>query len=115
MDGLKGLGLRLKLNFFRICHVAYQIKADDAGSNMVANSLPSDSPSIQGMGSKGQTISFSESSPVAYQIKADEAGSNMVANILPTDTTSTHTHIWPKGQTISFSESSHVAYQIKGN
>ena len=29
-------------------------------------------------GSKGQTISFSESSHVAYQIKADDAGSNMV-------------------------------------
>ena len=42
----------------------------------------------QGVGSKGQTLSFSESSHVAYQIKADDAGSNMVANILPTDTPS---------------------------
>ena len=42
------------------CHVAYQIKADDAGSNMVANILPTDTPSTQGVGSKGQTISFSE-------------------------------------------------------
>ena len=56
---------------------------------MVANILPTDSPSTQGVGSKGQTISFSESSHVAYQIKADNAGSNMVANILPTDTPST--------------------------
>ena len=56
---------------------------------MVANILPTDTPSIQGVGSKGQTISFSESSHVAYQIKADDAGSNMVANILPTDTPST--------------------------
>ena len=55
---------------------------------MVANILPTDTPSTQGMGSKGQTISFSESSHVAYQIKADDAGSNMVANILPTDTPS---------------------------
>ena len=53
---------------------------------MVANILPTDTPSIQGVGSKGQTISFSESSHSAYQIKADDAGSNMVANILPTDT-----------------------------
>ena len=67
-------------------HVAYQIKADDTGSNMVANILPTDTPSTQGVGSKGQTIYFSESSHVAYQIKADDAGSNMVANILPTDT-----------------------------
>ena len=53
---------------------------------MVANILPTDTPSAQGVGSKGQTISFFESSPVAHQIKADDAGSNMVANILPTDT-----------------------------
>ena len=39
-------------------HVAYQIKADDAGSNMVANILPTDTPSTQGVGSKSQTIFF---------------------------------------------------------
>ena len=55
---------------------------------MVANILPTDTPSTQGVGSKGQTIYFSESSHVAYQIKADDADSNMVANILPTDTPS---------------------------
>ena len=53
---------------------------------MVANFLPTDTPSTQGMGSKDQTIYFSESTHVAYQIKADNAGSNMVANILPSDT-----------------------------
>ena len=81
---------------------------------MVANILPTDTSSTQGVGSKGQTISFSESSHVAYQIKADDAGSNMVANILPTDTPSTQG--W--GQKVKlyiFSESSHVAYPIKGN
>ena len=81
---------------------------------MVANILPTDTPSTQGVGSKGQTIYFSESSHVAYQIKADDAGSNMVANILPTDTP-----FDPRGgvkrSIISFTESSHVAYQIKGN
>ena len=55
---------------------------------MVANILPTATPSTQGVGSKGQTISFTESSHVAYQIKADDAGSNMVANSLPTDTPS---------------------------
>ena len=53
---------------------------------MVANILPTDTPLTQGVGSKGQTIYFSESSHVAYQIKADDASSNMVANILHTDT-----------------------------
>ena len=52
-------------------HVAYQIKADDAGSNMVANILPTDTPSTQGVGSKGQIISFPETSYFAYQIKGN--------------------------------------------
>ena len=81
---------------------------------MVANILPIDTPLTQGVGSKGQTISFSESSHVAYQIKADDPCINMVANILPTDTPLTQ-GVGSKGQTISFTESSHVAYQIKGN
>ena len=110
MGGLKGRARGQNLTFSEYG----QIKADDAGSNMVANILPTDIPLTQGVGSKGQTIYFSESSHVAYQIKADDAGSNMVANILPTDTPSTQ-GVWSKGQTISFSESSRVAYQIKGN
>ena len=83
---------------------------------MVANISPTDTPSTQGVGSKGQTISFSESSHFAYQIKADDAGSNKVANILPTDTPLAQ-GMGSKGQTIHFTESSHVAYhcQIKGN
>ena len=81
---------------------------------MVANTLPTDTASTQGMGSKGQIISVSESSHVAYQIKADDVGSNMAANILPTDTTSAQ-GVGSNGQTISFSERSHVAYQVKGN
>ena len=56
---------------------------------MVANILPTDTPLTQGVGLKGQTINFSESSHVVYQIKAEGTGSNMVANILPTDTPST--------------------------
>ena len=100
MGGLRGWGRGQNKVFSEYGHVAYQIKADDAGNIMVANFLPTDTSSTQGVGSKGQTLSFSESSHVAYKkIKADDAGSNMVANILPT----------------SFSESSHVAYQIKGN
>ena len=65
------------------------------------NILPTDTPSTQGVASKGQTIYFSESSHVAYQIKADDAGCNMVANILPTNTPSTK-GVGSKGQTISF-------------
>ena len=81
---------------------------------MVANILPTDTPSTQGVGSKGQTIYCSESSHVAYQIKADDAGSSRVVNILPTDTPLTQ-GVGSKDQTIPFTESSHVAYQIKGN
>ena len=68
---------------------------------MVANILPTDTPSTQGVGSKGQTLSFSETSHVAYQIKADNAGSNMVANIVLTDTPLTQ-GVGSKGQTIFF-------------
>ena len=64
---------------------------------MEANILPTDKPSTQGVGSKGQTLSFSESSHVAYQ-KAYDAGSNMVANILPTYTPLTQ-GVGSKGQT----------------
>ena len=39
---------------------------------MIANILPTDTPSTQGVGSKGQTISCPESSHVAYQIKRIE-------------------------------------------
>ena len=81
---------------------------------MVANILPTDTPSTQEVGPKGQTIYFSESSHVAYQIKADDAGRKMVAYILPTDTPLTQ-GVGSKGQTISLTESSNVAYQIKGN
>ena len=65
-----GGGAKAKMKLFsEYGHVAYQIKADEAGSNMVANILPTDTASTQGVGSKGQTISFSESSHVTYQIK----------------------------------------------
>ena len=80
---------------------------------MVANILPTYTPSTQGVGSKGQTLSFSESSHVAYQIKADEAGSNMVENILPTDTPSTQ-GMGPKGQTISFLKVVMLHIKLKG-
>ena len=74
---------------------------------MVANILPTDTPSTQGVGSKGQTISFSESSHVAYQIKAENAGSNKYFAHRHTSTQG----VGSKGQTISF----YVTYQIKGN
>ena len=69
MGGLKGWGRGQNLTFSEYGHVAYQNKADDAGSNMAANILPTDTPLTQGVGSKGQTIYLSESSHVAYQIK----------------------------------------------
>ena len=53
-----GWGPRPKLNFSEYGHVTYQIKADDAGSIMVANILPTDTPLTQGVGSKRQIIYF---------------------------------------------------------
>ena len=43
------MGLRPKLNYG---HVVYQIKANDTCSNMVANVLPTDTPSTWGWGQK---------------------------------------------------------------
>ena len=80
---------------------------------MVANILPTDTPSTQGVGSKGQTIYFSESSHVAYQIKADDTGSNMVANILPTDTPLTQ-GVGSKGQTIFLLKVVMLHIKLKG-
>ena len=77
-----GGGGEAKIKLFQNMVMLHINKAEDAGSNMVANILPTDTPLTQVVGSKGQTIYFSESSHVA----ADDAGSNMVANILPTDT-----------------------------
>ena len=63
----QGVGSKGQITYFsESSHVAYQMKADEAGSNMVAKILPTDIPSTQGLGSKGQTISFSESNHVAY-------------------------------------------------
>ena len=104
------MGPRPKLNFFQ--NMAYQIKADDAGSNMIANILPTDTTLTQGVGSKGQTISFTESSHVAYQIKgklSTEHHESKCAVI-------THTNDpWGgvKGSFLFFSKSDHVAYQSK--
>ena len=49
-------------------HVAYQSKADDACSNIVASILPTDTPSTRGWAQKVKPF-ISESSHVAYQIK----------------------------------------------
>ena len=56
---------------------------------MVPNILPTDTFSTKGVGSKGQTISFSESSHVAYQIKENLAQSTMKANMLSLHTPTT--------------------------
>ena len=81
---------------------------------MVANILPTDTPSTQGVGSKGQTIYFSESSHIAYQIKADDAVSNMVANTLPTDNTPSTSGVGSKGQTIFILKVVMLHIKLKG-
>ena len=56
--GLRGWGQGQNKTFSEYGHVAYQIKADDACSKMVANILSTDTPWTPGLGSKGQTIFF---------------------------------------------------------
>ena len=78
---------------------------------MIANILPTDTSSTQGVVSKGQAISFSESSHVAYEIKENWAQSTMKANMLSLHTPSTP-GVGPRGPFFLF-WSGHVAYQIK--
>ena len=87
--------------FSESSHVAYQIKAEDARSNMVANILPTDTPMTQGVGSKGQTLSFTESSHVAYQIKGNLAQSTMKVSVLSFHTPTTP-GVGSKGHFCSF-------------
>ena len=55
----QGVGSKGQAIYFsESSHFAYQIKADDAGSNMVANILPTDTPLTQEVGSKGQTTVY---------------------------------------------------------
>ena len=59
-----GGGAEAKINLFQNM-VMLRIKLK---LKMVANILPTNTPLTQGMGSKGQTIYFCESSHVAYQV-----------------------------------------------
>ena len=60
-------------SFLEFGHVAYQIIGNGTCSNMVANTLPVDTPLTPGMRSKGQDIFFSESSHIEYQMKGNGA------------------------------------------
>ena len=67
-------------------HVAYQIKGNDACSNMEANILPADPPADPRVGgSKGKNSTFLEHGHVEYQIKWNHKWNNMVANISDAD------------------------------
>ena len=57
-----------KSTFSERGHVAYQIKANDACSNMVANTCPQTPPPPTNPGSKGRNSTFSEHGHVAYQL-----------------------------------------------
>ena len=63
-----GWGQGQNLSFSEYDHVAYQIKADDACSNNLANILPTEAPSTPGVVEKVEPF-FSKSSHIAYQIK----------------------------------------------
>ena len=79
---------------------------------MVANILPTDTPSTQGMGSKGQTIYFLKGVMLHIKFKGNGAQSTIKANMLSLHRPTTP-GVGSKGQFFSFSKSGHVAYQIK--
>ena len=108
----RGWGQKAKLYLFsESSHVAYQIKADDAGSNMVANILPGDTPSTQGVGSKVKLYLFLKVVMLHIKLKGIE-------NRAPWKQICCHyTHQRPLGWgqkvIFFFSKSGHVAYKIK--
>ena len=57
MDLGNGAEAKIKL-YSEYGRVAYQIKADNVGSNMVANILPTDTPLTQGWGQKVKPYIF---------------------------------------------------------
>ena len=65
-----GAEAQIKL-FQNMVMLHIKLKLTAFAKNMVANILPTDTPLTQGVGSKGQTIYFCESSHVAYQIKGN--------------------------------------------
>ena len=79
---------------------------------MVANILPIDTPSTQGVGQKVKLYFFSESSHVAYQCKGNWAQGTMKAIMLSLHTPTT-SGVGSKGHFDIFSKSGHVAYQIE--
>ena len=58
----------IKSAFSEYGHVAYQIKGNEAYSNMLANNMVLHLLLTPGVGSKGSFVFFSESSHVAYGI-----------------------------------------------
>ena len=68
---------------------------------MVANNLPTDTPLTQGVGSKGQTKSFTESSRIAYQIKGNWVQNTIKASV-PSLRTPTTPGVGSKGHFCSF-------------
>ena len=59
-----------KINFFGICHVAYQIKGNETDNNMLDSILPLHTPLTHGVG--GQKVIFSFLKVVILQIKLTE-------------------------------------------
>ena len=79
LGGLRGWGRGQKYTFSEYGHVAYQIKADDASSNMVANILPTDT-----LDPGGGVKLYIFLKVVMLHIKSKLT--TLAANILPTHT-----------------------------
>ena len=67
-----GGGAEVKIFFSEYGHVVYQIKADEAGSNMVANIFPTDTPSTQGWGQKVKLYIFLKVAMLYIKLKGIE-------------------------------------------
>ena len=107
-----GWGLKVKTFFFtEISHVHIKFKGIEQNTMQSHTFLLClHMPSTRQLGSKGQSILFSESSHVAYQVKENGAIRPPCKHIF-----CPYTHTLPLGwsQNIFFLKISHVAYQVR--
>ena len=87
---------------------------------MEANSLPADPypqphPLTLGLGSTGQTSTYSEHGHVTYQIKGNHQMQQHGSKYFAPQTPPPHLGMGSVGQNSTFTEHNHVAYQIKEN
>ena len=109
--GLRGWDRDQNSNFPEYGRVAYQIKGNDACSNIVANIFLADIPHPLMLGSKGQMQLFQNM--IMFHIKLNAITNAATCKHIFCPYTHPRPLGWGQRSKQCFSESSHVAYQIR--